>query len=241
MQRRRRGPASAPCGSKPSCVTSSPSPSSQARSGLEVGRSPQRTTRSGRWRAGEGRAAQQRVVVRDRRRRRAARRSAGRRAAASRAARRRRRSPARPGSARPATTTGRCASRATTASARPAAAASSPGVERSSPRPPAAAAGLRVGAELGRAARAARAARSSGAPGRAGPRAPSRPRGRRARASSACARGVASCVPTSKNHFAARAVELDLVDRLAGADLAQLGRAVGGQHDERDARLVAPR
>ena len=34
------------------------------------------------------------------------------------------------------------------------------------------------------------------------------------------------------------AVELDLVDRLPGADLAQLGRAVGGQHEQRHARLV---
>ena len=50
--------------------------------------------------------------------------------------------------------------------------------------------------------------------------------------------GVASWVPTSKNHFAGVAVELELVDRLAGADVAQLGRAVGGEHDQRDARLV---
>ncbi len=34
------------------------------------------------------------------------------------------------------------------------------------------------------------------------------------------------------------AVELELVDRLAGADVAQLRRAVGGQHDQRDAGLV---
>ena len=34
------------------------------------------------------------------------------------------------------------------------------------------------------------------------------------------------------------AVELDLVDRLPGAELAQLGRAVGGQHEQRHARLV---
>ena len=34
------------------------------------------------------------------------------------------------------------------------------------------------------------------------------------------------------------AVELDLVDRLAGADVAQLGRAVGGEHEQRHARLV---
>jgi hypothetical protein len=33
------------------------------------------------------------------------------------------------------------------------------------------------------------------------------------------------------------AVELDLVDRLAGANLAQLGRPVGGQHDQRHARV----
>ena len=35
-----------------------------------------------------------------------------------------------------------------------------------------------------------------------------------------------------------RPVELDLVDRLPGADVAQLGRAVGGQHEQRHARLV---
>ena len=34
------------------------------------------------------------------------------------------------------------------------------------------------------------------------------------------------------------AVELDLVDRLAGADVAQLRRAVGGEHEQRHARLV---
>ena len=33
------------------------------------------------------------------------------------------------------------------------------------------------------------------------------------------------------------AVELDLVDGLVGADSAQLGRTVGGQHDQRDPRL----
>ena len=45
-------------------------------------------------------------------------------------------------------------------------------------------------------------------------------------------------MPTSRNHFTAAAVELELVDRLAGADLAQLGRAVGGEHEQRNARLV---
>ena len=34
------------------------------------------------------------------------------------------------------------------------------------------------------------------------------------------------------------AVELDLVDRLPGAEVAQLGRAVGGEHEQRHARLV---
>ena len=49
---------------------------------------------------------------------------------------------------------------------------------------------------------------------------------------------MASCTPTSKNHLTALAVELDLVDRLAGADIAQLGRAVGGEDDQRHPRLV---
>ena len=48
----------------------------------------------------------------------------------------------------------------------------------------------------------------------------------------------ASWVPTSQNHRAADPVEADLVDRLPGAHLAQLGRAVGGEHDQRHARLV---
>ena len=50
--------------------------------------------------------------------------------------------------------------------------------------------------------------------------------------------GVASCVPTSNEPLGRGAVQLDLVDHLAGAHLAQLGRAVGGEHDQRDARLV---
>ena len=50
--------------------------------------------------------------------------------------------------------------------------------------------------------------------------------------------GVAGASSTSRNHLAARAVELDLVDRLAGADVAQLGRPVGGEDEQRDARLV---
>ena len=98
---------------------------------------------------------------------------------------------------------GRCASRATTASARPAAAASSPGVERSTHGPAAAAAGLRVVAEL-------RPARSSGSRSAkfrcTGPGRPSSDVQAARQASARIQRmrsGVASCVPTSKNHFAA--------------------------------------
>ena len=45
-------------------------------------------------------------------------------------------------------------------------------------------------------------------------------------------------LPTSTNHLANAAVQLELVDRLPGADVAQLGRPVGGQDDQRHARLV---
>ena len=38
-----------------------------------------------------------------------------------------------------------------------------------------------------------------------------------------------------------RAVQLDLIDRLAGAAVAQLRRPVGGDHDQRHARLARPR
>ena len=50
--------------------------------------------------------------------------------------------------------------------------------------------------------------------------------------------GDAGWSSTSKNHFAARPVEPDLVDRLPGADLAQLRRPVRGQDEQRHARLV---
>ena len=43
---------------------------------------------------------------------------------------------------------------------------------------------------------------------------------------------------TSKNHLAALAEQLQLVDRLPGAVLAQLGGAVGGQHQQRHPRLA---
>ena len=50
--------------------------------------------------------------------------------------------------------------------------------------------------------------------------------------------GDAGWSSTSKNHLAALPVELDLIDRLPGADVAQLRRAVGGQHQQRHPRLV---
>ena len=68
-------------------------------------------------------------------------------------------------------------------------------------------------------------------------RGPHRAAGERADPADALGRSRRA-LPTSKNHFAALAVELDLVDDLAGADLAQLRRPVGGQDDERDAALA---
>ena len=53
-------------------------------------------------------------------------------------------------------------------------------------------------------------------------------------------RGLAPGVVVSDLHEPPdrAAVDLHLVDRLPGADLAQLGRAVGGEHDQRHARLA---
>ena len=182
------------------------------------------------------------------RRRRGARRTAGRRAAASRRPRRTRPRPrpsaARRARARPATTTPR---------RRVARAA----LERSSQR-------AASGRAPRRAARGARTARPSARPvsssgsgssrherlaqrevqvhrRRGGPRARSSRRGRRACASSAGARASASCVADLEEPLGGAAVELELVDRLPGADLAQLGRAVGGQHAAAARAPRAPR
>ena len=67
VRRRRAGSCQAPSGSNATWRASS-SAGQPLRSGLEVGRSPTRSTGSGAWRGGEARVAQQRVVVRDRRR-----------------------------------------------------------------------------------------------------------------------------------------------------------------------------
>ena len=89
-----------------------------------------------------------------------------------------------------------------------------------------------------RRARAARAARSSGAPGRDARRSRCRTRGRRAGAASAARAARRRMVVDLEVPLGGAAVELDLVDRLPGADVAQLGRPVGGQHEQRHARLV---
>jgi hypothetical protein len=75
---------------------------------------------------------------------------------------------------------------------------------------------------------------------RPGPRLPSRGRDRAAggRAVVEQAAVVGVVRPDLAEPAHRRAVELDLVDRLAGADRAQLGRPVGGQQDQRDRRQV---
>ena len=189
------------------------------------------------------RVAQQRVVVRDggraaaragqrvgqQRDRGAARRTRpARRRAAGRARRGRRRARRAGGPPAPS----RARRRVARAASAPRAAASPTAGRRRARRRPAP---RRAAA---RRARAARAARSSGAPG------PGRPSSAVQNARQASWRsqrirsGVAGWSSTSRYHFAARPVELDLVDRLPGADVAQLGRAVGGEHEQRDARLV---
>ena len=62
-------------------------------------------------------------------------------------------------------------------------------------------------------------------------------RGRRACASSAAAPAWPRGRRPRRTTWPRRR-KLDLVDRLPGADLAQLGRAVGGEHEQRHARLV---
>ena len=241
-RRRRPGPARPLSGSKLTCSASRPA--SHVRSGLEVGRSPTRSTRSGRVRARPRphRAAARRSARSPRAR--GGRPTAARPAAARPPARRTRPAP-RPAAdrapARPATTSTRGA---------PCSSSSSPSSSRGRglaqrarprhPRPPARAPGcdLDVGHAVGRRAPAARAARSSGAPGPGRPRPRSRTRGRRAGAASARARGARRVVVDLEVPLGGAAVELDLVDRLPGADVAQLRRAVGGQHEQRHARLV---
>ena len=236
------GSCHAPSASSATCSASS-SPASHARSGFEVGRSPIAQHELGR--AARRRAARRAAARRSGRSRpvRGARPTAGRRAAGS-ARRRRTRRRASPSagsrSSRPATITARGAGASgTRRQLAPAPATTGCG----DPRPAAgAAAGARV---LGRQRRVEheRLAQREVEVHRA--RAGRRARSSTARHASARIQrtrsGVASCVPTSTNHLAAVAVELDLVDRLAGADVAQLGRAVGGQHEQRHARLRAPR
>ena len=160
------GSCQAPLGIERDLRRRPPAPASQARSGLEVGRSPTRITNSGRCAVGEARVAQQQVVVGDRGRSAA---RAGQRVGEQRdAARARRSRPARARRRRSRSAPGDDHARGRTGGG--------PGRGRSAGRrrrhathgrPPSRAAVV-VGQRLRR-ARAARAAGSSGAPGPGGP------------------------------------------------------------------------
>ena len=153
--------------------------------------------------------------------------------------------PASPGSGwRPATIRprGRAAIRSASSSSSAASAAAGRGRPRSAaarrgPRAPAgrvAVTSLSAGSGP-----AARARRRSGAPGPAAARrARRRRRGRRPSGSGAGRRRRPRGCRPRRTSAPRIAVELELVDRLAGADPAQLRRPVGGEHDQRHAGLV---
>ncbi len=143
-------------------------------------------------------------------------------------------------SCRPATTSarGRCSSSSASASSTAGSGAVAPAGARD-PRPPAraaAAAGL-VGGQ--RRVEHERLAQREVQVDRAGPalqRGPVRAAGELAQPAHPLGRrGV---VVDLEEPLGGAAVELDLVDRLPGAELAQLRRAVGGEHEQRHARLV---
>ena len=220
------GSCQVPSGSKATCRTPSRA-ASHWRSGLQVGRSPTRITVSGRWRGGEALVAQQVVVVGDGS---GAAPRAGERVGQQRRAEGRRRGRQRRGEAVVALVAAGDDERA------PADLELDGGGRRGAPR---------RGGEARRrtrrqrlveherlaqrevqvhGARAPGHGRLVGAEGE--PAHPAQPLGRRAV-------GADLEEPLRR-----AAVELQLVDRLAGPDLAQLGRAVGGEDDERDPRLV---
>jgi hypothetical protein len=104
------------------------------------------------------------------------------------------------------------------------------------PRPAAAATGLRIVAELrGRDERLAQREVQVHRTRTPFERRPDRAAGERAHPATALGRRVVRA--DLEEPLRRAAVQVDLVDRLPGADLAQLGRPVGGQHEERDARL----
>ena len=90
-----------------------------------------------------------------------------------------------------------------------------------------------------RSARAARGTAGSGAPVRPAARAPRRPRGTRARARSRPRPAIVGGRAGIAEPPHRVAVQLRLVDRLTRAGVAQLGRPVGGAHDQRHARVRA--
>ena len=217
---------------------------SHARSGLEVGRSPTRSTTSGRVRGGE-------------RARRAAARRSGRSPPAPRRA---------PDSGSASSGQPRAAANARDAPRRAPSAALVRGPATTTPR---GAAGESASAQRRRRRAGAPAARDPGRAVGAGRRRLARQRlvehqrlaqreveVHRARAAATRASTTARQASARIQRSALRrrlvradleepldrvAVELELVDRLPGADVAQLGRPVGGQHDQRDAAPRAPR
>ena len=217
---------------------------SHARSGLDVGRSPTRSTSSGARAAPKRRVAQQRVVVGDRGRRRGARPTAGRRAAASRprSANAASAAPSRGSrSSRPATSTRaraplELARRARRRRSARAARCGRARVTHGRPSGAPAAAGLVVGQRLVEHERLAQREVQVHRARTAVERGPERAAGERAHPAHPLGRRRVSS--TSQEPLGRVAVELDLVDRLPGADVAQLGRPVGGEHDQRHARLV---
>ena len=206
---------------------------------LLVGGAPMRSTTSGRCAVGEPGTAQQRVVGRDRagdaqaRDRVGEHRPAGRSAnARARVAGRTPRTPARDDE--PAWAGRRPGAPARRAS-RPTGARTPGACAR--PRAPVGPTG-RVDERRRRSAPAARGTAGSGAPGPAGaPSASATARDASAR-HSAPTPGRSSGTPGVVEPAHRVAVELHLVDGLAGAGVAQLGRAVGGAHDQRHAAVV---
>ena len=244
-RRRRPGPATRPRGRSAIC-SASPSPCSHWRSGLEVGRSPTRSDELGRVRGGPapGRAAARRSA----RSRPGPRRapdsgsassgSAGAlgeaRPAPRRAAGRARRGPATITRAR-ARRRARRASPSSSASARPRARVRgrvTHGRPPARPPPPGSSSGSGAVGHERLAQREVQVHRARAAVERG----PERAAGELAQP--AHARRRRRVVVDLEEPLGGAAVELDLVDRLPGADLAQLGRAVGGEHEQRHARLV---
>ena len=239
--------ATTPEGSCQACSASNATcsasrPASHVRSGLEVGRSPTRSTRSGRVRRGPLRVAQQRVVVRDRGG--AAARAGGRlgqqRRARALGERGQRRGQARVALGPPGDDDRlRPHPQLVLEALEQPVGGDAAGQRPRHPRPAALAAGHDLDVRDPVAVREQRLAQREVEVHRPGPavdRGVERAAGELAQP--ADAGGAGRVVVDLEVPLGGAAVELDLVDRLPGADVAQLRRAVGGQHEQRHARLV---